>query len=174
MAEALELPAPLEFRFNRDDFAALNRITPAIPGTKPLRWLVTAVQGGVIGYLMVTNVDMSGLLFLVVGLGALAVDRAFRARAIDWTFKANPMTGKDIVVEFLPDKLVDRAGDLRVEIGWGEIARLVETPSHLFLRLSPQMTVILPRRVFASPEEYRATHDFIAARVAAAAEAVKS
>ena len=49
----------------------------------------------------------------------------------------------------------------------------MKTRTHLFLRLSPQMIVILPRRAFASPEDYRATHDFIAARVATAAETAK-
>lgn len=177
MTEPLALPAPLEFRFNRDDFAALSRITPAIPGTKLLGGFVTAVNAGGIAYVAETIVDTrigSSLLMVLAVLGFWAIGRALGARAVDWAFKANPMTGKDIVVEFLPDKLVDRAGGLRVEVDWGEIARLVETRTHLFLRLSPQMIVILPRRAFASPEDYRATHDFIAARVAAAAQSAKT
>ena len=74
------------------------------------------------------------------------------------------LTDRDIVLHLTAQGIEGGSADLYSRIGWAAVNRLVETPKHLFIQISPREALIIPRRAVTNEDKYRNILGFIRAR----------
>jgi hypothetical protein len=79
-------------------------------------------------------------------------------------YKRNAIADRDIVLHLTAQGIEGGSSDLYFRIGWAAVNRLVETPKHLFIQISPREALIIPRRAIPNEDTYRNLAGFIRAR----------
>lgn len=79
-------------------------------------------------------------------------------------YERNASAGRDVVLDLTAEGIEGGAPDLYTQIGWGAVTGLIETPTHLFIRISRREALIIPRRAVPNEDEYRNLRGFIRAR----------
>lgn len=119
MAE-VALPTPVTFRLLREDITAMNRMVAA-SGGRYRGWAIGAALAVAVVYLwgeLFGPSVASHLGLIAFGVAWAFLIPAIRRRQVDRQVGNTVMAGKDVIVAFLADKLVDRTDDLHIEIGW--------------------------------------------------------
>src|SRR5690606_22762851 len=98
------------------------------------------------------------LLGVVVILGTPRIS-AFIA---NFTYPAYPNADREVVLDLTAQGI--EGGELYPDIGWAALKRITETPTHLFLEVSHQQTLVIPRRAIDNEDTYRNILGFIRAR----------
>lgn len=79
-------------------------------------------------------------------------------------YRRNAMAERDVTIDLTAEGIEGGAPDLYSEIGWGAVTGLIETPTHLFVRISKREALTIPRRAVPNEDEYRNLRGFIRAR----------
>ncbi|NTJ41689.1 YcxB family protein [Agrobacterium larrymoorei] len=76
-------------------------------------------------------------------------------------FKRNASANKEISFELLEHGFIASSDDIRSELSWASITKVIETDHHLFLAISRREALTLPKRAFASETDFARTMDFV-------------
>jgi hypothetical protein len=102
--------------------------------------------------------------FLLAGLVFVAPAAWIGAPMTAMAFRRGEVTGREVTLDVTTAGLAVSQAASAMHVGWAAMRRLIETPDHLFVQLSPREAVIVPRRAFADEERYRALAAFLRAR----------
>lgn len=177
-------PAPLHhiaYRMERGDFVALAQTVAATPPlTQAIRiaayfaflLLVAFIGSGLsldnllrnLGDTLVSPVALLYLLAILVVPALLLAQRQLIALFATATYRKSAIADRDMVVDLDTEGLDGGDKELRFRYAWGVVTRLVETPAHLFVFVSPREAMIIPRRAIPNDDQWRNLIGFIRAR----------
>ena len=170
----------ISYRMERGDFVAVTRVLGARhPGVVAfgifllVAWVVILILinagslenlphylgEALVMPLLVVHVPLLALGVLIL----LNIPRvsAFVAR---FTYPRTATADRDITIDLTAEGIEGGAIDLYSGIGWAAVKRLIETPTHFFLQISPSQALIIPRRAVPNDDTYRNLVGFIRAR----------
>lgn len=93
--------------------------------------------------------------------------------AAAYVFKRNASANKEIVVELQENFILARSEDIRSEVSWKSVVKVIETDRHLLLALSKREALTLPKRAVASEDEIADVMHFVSSHVSPQTPIVK-
>lgn len=90
-----------------------------------------------------------------------------------FVFKKNASANKSIRVELHENGIHASSEDIRSEIGWKSIVKVIETNGYLFLALSKREALALPKRAFSSEADFAEALRFVGKHVSPQTPMVK-
>lgn len=79
-------------------------------------------------------------------------------------YKRHAIADREVTLDLTAEGIEGGATDVYSRIGWGAVSGLIETPTHLFVRISRREALTIPRRAVPNEDEYRNLRGFIRAR----------
>jgi hypothetical protein len=170
----------VSYRMERRDYVALT-VALSRPPLRRLAYEITgyfaivaliglALAGSAGGYLDALAGAFSlpqALLtvpLLAAGPVVLAIRPEINGLVAALIYGRNPMAGRDVAIDLTAEGIEGGASDLYSRIGWAAVIGLIETPTHLFVRISRRQALTIPRRAVPGEDEYRNLRGFIRAR----------
>jgi hypothetical protein len=184
--EALQL----SYRMERHDFVALTNALTRRSIWRPI--LIIVVWYLAIGCFMLAAIGDSGSLqdlLMVIATGqapwwfypvlligpALALLRPyFLTLVAARVYPRNALADKTLRFTFNSDAIEGGMPEIQSRFLWSAIKSIVETPAYAFLLISRREALIVPRRAFATPDDYDALISFARARMVANRPATKA
>lgn len=128
-----------------------------LTGFEKFRFLVWVVLAGMLVGLLPDAwpaylwwIAASGIVAANAGLAILSANLAIRRAVVRFALPENP-----VVLEEWQDRLLENSGSGSRSVGYDEIAQVIETEDHVFLRIR-EIPLIVPRGAFADPEDMAA------------------
>ncbi|WHA40438.1 YcxB family protein [Agrobacterium larrymoorei] len=164
----------IRYIFERRDFVALTRALVRRPfWTTALKFIFASLIAGhvfVVQLMLSTGKRISAdyldfyfkslpLWFLPLVFTACGDHLAGLLAA--YVFKKNASANKEIIIDLQDDVIRARSDDIKSEIGWKSIVRVIETDKYLFLALSKREALTLPKRAFPSDAALADTMQFV-------------
>jgi hypothetical protein len=162
------------YRFERRDFVAMTRALTR----KPWTWGLAAVALWLVLVLVLVLLLLSGRFeFLEHGIRVVVIDYLplwvigaaallFGARlSAAMVFRNIAYANQEIELLVRPSGIESRTKDIQAEIAWTAVKKIIETSTHLILAISKREALIIPRRAFASDDDYQAARGFIVRHV---------
>ena len=176
-------PSPLftiSFRMERGDFVALSM---AIARRDPGRTLglialylasllAVALLGAGSPERLLLSLERAlsrpaALLYLsliLAGPALLLAAPSIAALSAAALYRRNAIADRDVTLELTVDGIEGGSTDLYSRIGWAAVQELIETPTHLFIRISRREALLIPRRAVPNEDNYANLVGFIRAR----------
>lgn len=164
-----QLPLKLSYRLTRDDIAAFERPPRNLSRSGTLAFLLTflaivmvlaAQEDDLRRFVPEALADYQNLVAIVfaaaISYGVVTVALTLLSY---WRIARVPLPGSEIEIEATEANLEVKDGSSSRIIEWGLFARVIETPRHIFLCLTPRKAVIVPLRAFHSIDDMRAFAD---------------
>ncbi|CAA2143603.1 YcxB family protein [Hyphomicrobium sp. ghe19] len=165
----IKLPLRLTFRLTRDDIAAYERLPRELTRSGALAFFATIFACGMAlavfgeqleGLVPETLAGYSHIIFSVVaGAIGFAVFSLALTLLSHWRIARAEYPPEDTEIEISEDNLKIRDGRPARILEWKSIARVIDTPAHVFLCVTPRNAVIVPLRAFQSVADMRAFAD---------------
>lgn len=164
-----QLPLKLSYRLTRDDIAAFERPPRSLSRSGALAFLLTflaivmvlaAQEDDLRRFVPAALADFQNLIAI-----ALAVALAYGVVTVALTLLSYrriarvPLPSSEIEIEATEANLTVKVGSSSRILEWGLFARVIETPRHIFLCLTPRKAVIVPLRAFHCSDDMRAFAD---------------
>jgi hypothetical protein len=117
--------------------------------------------------LLTTPAIIEALPYILAGTLLLVPSSWLAAIAAALAFRRSGIADLEITLDITADGIEVKLPDRMSRVDWAAVRRLIETPTHLFIQLSRREALIVPRRVFADEDHYKAALGFSRARLAA-------
>jgi hypothetical protein len=168
------------YRMERSDFVALNRVLTRRSPSRVAAELalyfglllaIVAVNAGSperIPGLLADIFDFPTVLYFVplIFFGPLLL------LAIPWImglraallYNRNAVADKEVTLHLTAEGIEGGPTELYSRVGWAAVVKLIETPNHLFVQISPREALIIPRRAVPNEDVYNNLKGFVRAR----------
>lgn len=184
--EALQL----SYRMGRDDFVALTQALTRRSIWRPI--LLVIVWYVALGCLVMAAIGDAGSFqdvvmliaqgkapwwiyaMLLIGPALALLRPYFLGLVARRVYPRNALADKDLRFSFNSDAIEGGVPEIQTRFLWSAIKAIVETPAHGFLLISRREALIVPRRAFATAEDYEALISFSRARMVANRPATKA
>ncbi len=164
-----QLPLKLSYRLTRDDVAAFERLPRELSGPGKLAFLlaffaivvVLATQEDHVRRFVPESLaeyqNIVAIVFaVVISYGAMTLALTLLSY---WRIARVQLPHSETEIEATEANLKLKDGSPSRILEWSLIARVIETPRHVFLCLTPRKAVIVPLRAFHSIDAMRAFAD---------------
>ncbi|WP_045834617.1 YcxB family protein [Hyphomicrobium sp. 99] len=167
--QTIKLPLRLSFRLTRDDIGAYERLPRELTRSGTLAFFATVFACGVALALFEEQLDglvpekLAGYRQIIFAIIAGAIGFTAFSLALTlltyWRIARTELPHGDTEIDVYEDHLKISADKPAQTLGWNAVARVIDTPAHVFLCLTPRNAVIVPLRAFHSVADMRAFAD---------------
>lgn len=169
----------LGYRMDRSDFVALSKV---LTRQKPIRVVlelvlyfgallaIAAVAGGpqnlldTLGRFMTSPLFLAYLPLILLGPVLLLLTPQITGLIAAMVYRRSPIADREVLLHLSAEGIEGGPADLYARVGWAAVQQLVETPTHLFLRISQREALFIPRRAVPHEDQYNNIKGFIRAR----------
>ncbi|MFA5957534.1 YcxB family protein [Hyphomicrobium sp.] len=169
MNATTRLPLKLSFNLTRDDIAAFEHLPREFSRSGTLAFLATFFVTGMILAMFedqvreVTPETLTAYYEIISVIIAAALAYGIVTLALTllayWRVSRAELPPSETEIDVSEADFSVRDGRPPRTVEWSNIARVIETPRHVFLCLTPRNAVIVPLRAFHSMDDMRAFAD---------------